>query len=342
MSVRRRQNWQGQQRVDSPHLKSVESAISNDFDELLNSFVIKENESYVVRGFKINMSGAVGSSANGLQLLVENSSFLHGRSDESGTFYTIPDGTPAEVLSSTTNEKIEGAFTPSTDNYIGIEFIRTVDDETLDQVYFWNATTDVEFTKTIPLAIILDYKITITTSAFPENSLPIAVVRTDSANNVIEVEDRRNLFNRLGKAGDGAPDPFYEYEWAEGREENPSTSSSSTISPFEGGDKQIESLKDLLDAMMTEIKLAKGTQYWYGESSGGSITKLRQDVTNTAVSGNGTIFHDEATPGKVNWNSDIFLNFIGGKLRYKILKNETSTDVTLLDDQVAYIHLIFI
>jgi hypothetical protein len=339
MSVRRRQNWLGQQRVDAPHLKSIESAVSNDFDELLSGLVIGENKSYVVRGLEISMIGAIGSSASGLQLLVENSSFLHGNSDESGTFYTIPTGTPAEILNSSTNERIEGAFTPNTDNYIGIELARNIDDLTIDQVYFWNPTSNVEFTKTVPLAVLMDYKIVIETSAFPSNVLPIASVRTDSSNNVVSVTDRRPMLLRLGTAGDNPPNPFYSYPWTDGRAENFYTSTSSS-SPFQGGDKQIKNLKEFFDALMTEFKEIKGTTYWYTEGAGGSIYRLRQDLANTAFTGDGSIIHDETTPGKINWNSDIVLNFIGGRLKYRILSNASSSDVVLSDNQVAYLNLV--
>jgi hypothetical protein len=410
MSVRRRQNWLGQQRVDVPHLKSIESAVSNDFDELISGLVIGENKSYVVRGFEINMPGAIGSSANGLQLIVADTSILHGASNESGTFYNIPTGTPAEILSSTTNDRVEGAFTPSTDNYIGVEFVREVDDATVDQVYFWNPTTNVEITKTVPLALILDYKVVISTSSFASNVLPVAIVQTDASNNVISITDRRPLLLRLGTAGDSDPNPFYEYPWADGRAENFYTSTSSTSSPFQGGDKQIKNLKEFFDALMTEIKILKGTPYWYSEAPG-SITNSRGDLANTAFTGKGQVIHGQvdfqgqvagmttdvvikvdgisdidtitlvadsikdidtlisewnaANPevqillysgdgsqiptvnielsskaGQINWNSDIYLRFIGGRLSYKILANEASTEVTLADDQVAYIQLV--
>ena len=411
MAIKRRQNWLGQQRVDAPHLKSIESAVSNDFDELLSGLVTGEGKSYVVRGFKINMPGSIGSSANGLQMIVEDSAFLHGGSNESGTFYTIPTGTPTEILSSTTNDKVEGSFTPNTDNYVGIEFIREVDDITTDQVYFWNPTTNVELTKTVPLALILGYKITITTSNFSSNVLPIAIVQTDSSNNVISITDRRPLLFRLGTAGFDSPDPFYRYPWSDGREENFYTSTSSTSDPFAGGDKQIPDMKTFFDVLMSSFQALKGTPYWYSESSGGSVYRLRQDTANTIFTGKGGIVHgafdfqgqvvgmvtdviiktsefsasgpitlvgdgvkdidtlisewNVANPdnlvvlysgdgtqvpiinieltskvGQLNWNSNIFINFIGGRLRYQINSNEESTDITLTDNQVAYVKLV--
>ena len=409
MSVRRRQNFLGGQRIDVPYLKSVESAVSNDFDELISGLVIGENKSYVVRGFEINMPGAIGSSANWLQLIVSDTSILHGASNESGTFYNIPSGTPAEILSSTTNDRVDGAFTPSTDNYVGIELAREVDDSTIDQSYFWNPTTNIEVTKTVPLAIILDYKIVISTSSFASNVLPIAIVQTDASNNVISITDRRPMLLRLGTAGDFDPNPFYEYPWADGRSENFYTSTSSATSPFQGGDKQIKNLKEFFDALMTEVKLLKGTPYWYSENPG-SISNLRADLANTAFTGKGNVVHGRidfqgqvagmttdvlirtvntgeinsitltangsdintlvanynaanpenqiefvsgddsqiptadivltSKPGQVNWSQDIYLRFIGGRLNYKILSNDTSTEVSLADNQVAYINLV--
>lgn len=409
MSIKRRQNWLGQQRVDSPHLKSIESAVSNDFDELIKGLVIGENKSYVIRGFEISMPGSIGGAANGLQLLVENSAVLHGKSNESGTFYTIPAGTAAEILNNTVNAKVDGSFTTSTDNYIGIEFVRQVDDSTIDQVNFWNPTSNVEFSKTVPLAIVLDYKIVIKTS-FADNVLPIAIVRTDESNNVVSITDRRSLLYRLGTAGEEIPSPFYEYSWGDGRVENFYTSSSPLSNPFSGGDKQIRTMKDFFDALMTEFKLLKGTPFWYSESIG-SISRLRQDIANTAFTGKGSVIHGAfdfqgtvagmvssvviktvnvsstgsvtviadtvndidtlisnhnlANPnsqvylfegdgsqvptadieltskaGQINWVDDIYLNFIGGRLRYTILDNTASNDLILANNEVAYIELV--
>jgi hypothetical protein len=124
----------------------------NDFDELLNAFVIGESASYVVRGFEINMVGAIGSSSSSLQMIVENSSLFHGSSNEAGTFFQVPTGTANETLSSTTNTKVDGSFTPSAINYVGLEFTREVDNATTAQVFLWNPTNQNEISKTIPLA----------------------------------------------------------------------------------------------------------------------------------------------------------------------------------------------
>jgi hypothetical protein len=304
--------------------------------------VLGESKSYVLRGFDINTTGAIGSSANSLQMLVSEASFLHGTSDVSGTFFVIPSGTPNETLSSITNTKVQGSFVPSTLNYVSLEFVRAVDDSTTGQRYFWNPTTKAEFTKVVPLAELLDYNIIVSSSIFPSNVLPVAIIETDTSNNVLSVEDRRPLLFRLGTAGDTTPDPIHEYPWTndtEGRVENFYKSTTST-SPFHGGDKQIKHLKEWMDAVMSMIKEVKGTPYWYSINVGGSLAKIREDIANTVITGTGVISHDAVTSGKINWSSDMFMDLISSRLSYKIASNAATTDIILADDEVAYIKIV--
>jgi hypothetical protein len=66
---------------------------------------------------------------------------------------------------------------------------------------------------------------------------------------------------------------------------------------------------------------------------------------NATISGTGitvTFYAPSAitTPGQINWNSPIDIRVIGSSLSYIIAENDSSTDITLLDDQVAYINLV--
>lgn len=340
MAIKRSQNFLNQQRVDTPHLRSIESAIRNDFDDLAKGLITGPSNSFFVRGFEINMTGAIGSSSTGLQVLAADAAILHTQSDHAGTFFVTSPTEPNQILSSTTNPKVEGSFTPGALNYIGIEFTREVDDSTTAQVYFWNPTTEQEFTKTVPLAQTLDYKFVISSSIFASNVLPLAIVETDAANNVLSVEDRRPMLFRLGTAGTTTPDPSYSYPWNDGRKENNFKSTSSASSPFVGGDKQIRNEKEWKDAIMSALKEIKGTVYWYEENSGGSIVKLRQDLANMMMTGTGDISHSETIAGRINWSQDIYFNFVGSRLTYTLDANPSSTHVSLGDDQVAYIKLV--
>jgi hypothetical protein len=338
MAVRRSQNFVNQVRVDVPHLRSIESAVRNDFDELLKAFVLGDSKSYVLRGFELNMIGAVGASANGLQLIVENGAIFHGKSNVSGTFFVVPDGTDNEVLNSTVNEIVEGSFTPNALNYIGLEYTRDVDDTTLSQVYLWNPTTDNEFTKTLPLAQVLNYKVVISSSVFASNVLPISIVETDSSNNVISVRDQRPMLFRLGTAGENTPNPNYEYPWTDGRLENPWQSSSSS-SPFRGGDKQIGTEKEWKDAIMTELKILKGTPHWYDLLINLSLDNLFFDLANLQMTGRGSLFHDESVAGQINWDRDFYFKSIGSRVQYRVLANISSNHISLADGEVAYLDL---
>lgn len=339
MSVKRRVNFVNQMRVDVPQMKSIESGISNDFDELLNALVTGENNSYIIRGFDLNMTGAIGSSASGLQMLVEDSALLHGASNESGTFYVVPTGEPPQILNSVTNTRVVGAFTPGAQNYVSLEFVRQVDDTTTGQVYIWNPANKNETTKTIPLAITLDYRLVIGTTQPASNLLPITLVTTDLSNNVVDITNIKPSLFSLGRGGP-SPDPTYSYPWTDGREPNPVTSSNSLIDPFKGGDLQLSQLKDWMDAVMSRFKEIFGTPYWTSANASGSLASLRQDLANTIFTGRGTVSHSETVAGQINWSNDLSAIVIGSDLKYTIAANPATTDITLADNDVAYITMV--
>jgi hypothetical protein len=80
----------------------------------------------------------------------------------------------------------------------------------------------------------------------------------------------------------------------EGTTENPVTTTSNSVNPFYGGDKAITDLKDWIDAVETLLLDIGGGPYWYSYASSypsGSIPQLREDATNTILTGNGSISH---------------------------------------------------
>lgn len=347
MAVQRRNNVPSQVRVDVPAFKSIESAASSDFDTLIQSFVTGPSQGYVLRGFEMLMAGAVGGAASGLQLSVDSGAIFHVTSSESGTFYMVPTGALPQLLNSATNTKVEGAFTPSAINYVGIEYSRFLDPETATQFYLWDPASNDETTTIAPAANVLEYNIVITTSVWASNVLPIAIVVTDSGNNVVDITDARDRLFRLGQGG-ASPNPFYVYPWtaqSEGRTESPSTSNSNSVNPFHGGDKMLGTLKDWMNAIMSALLEIKGTTYWYSESNSGSLQSLRQDLGNTIVTGNSTITHSKTTAGQINWASSptgtgqIYMKLVGSRLDYQIAENPAGTSVTLADNQVAYLTL---
>lgn len=347
MGVQRRVNWISQQRVDVPDMRAVESAASNDFDQLIQGFVTGTAQGYFVRGFNILMAGAIGGAASGLQLAVDPGAILHIASSQSGTVLMVPAGTLPQQLNSATNVIVDGAFAPSAVNYVSIEYERFIDDTTSAQVYIWNPTTNNETTKTAPRAQVLRFRVKITTATPAANFLPVATVITDASNNVVSIGDDRHLIGRLGTGG-VSPDPFHVYPWPQGRTENSSPSTSNGNDPFYGGDKAIDSLKSLLDGIMSSIQEIKGTPRWFSIGTAGSLASLREDLGNTVITGRGSIAHgvdpvDKITPtaaGQINWDEDINIKVVGSRLTYRLIANPSTTDITLTDDRVAYITLV--
>lgn len=356
MAVQRSGSWFSQSRVDTSTMKSVESAVQADFDTLLAAFATNVDPTsgiaipYILRGFKISSTGVIGNPANTLSMIVANSGVFEGASLTAGTFYLTEVNAPNELLDGNTNSSVvTGAFAASTTNYIGLDFNRALDPNTADVTYFWDVASNSQFSRVVPLARTLNYVITISTLPFTDpsqvNICPIAQVMTDSSNNVVSIEDARPLFFALGRGGQ-VPDLSYVYPWDQGRTPNGTTESSTnpTTDVFSGGDKSIGSLKELIDAFLSQIKEIQGTPFWSspagGSGGGGSIIHLREDSVNTVVTGSGAVTHSESVAGLINWTSDIVLKVMGSKLTYKVLANPSTTDITLSDNQVAYINLV--
>jgi hypothetical protein len=303
MAIQRRVNWISQQRANVDDLRGIESAASNDWDQAVQALITGtagvaqsngNSGGYIIRGFEILMSGAIGGAASALQMQVDPGSLMHTTSSQSGTVYMVPPGTANQQLNGATNTNVIGAFVPNSFNYIGLDYERSLDTTTDAQVYIWDPTSNTETTAIAPRANIMSFEIIITTSTWASNVIPIAIVETDAGNNVLSVTDSRWLLLRLATGG-ASPNPFYVYPWtaqSEGRTENPSTSTSNNVNPFEGGDKMLFSLKDWMNAVMSELLEVKGTVYWYSPvSSSGSLQTLRQDLGLTVFTGNSTISH---------------------------------------------------
>ncbi|NDD85747.1 hypothetical protein EBZ38_15910, partial [bacterium] len=259
MSVLRQQNWLGQQRIDVPHLRAVESSIAADFD-LLAGQILAGSQPLVVKGFNVLTTGAVGNPATSLVLNTAGGIILHPTANEAGTIFGVSENQLSELLNST-NSKLDGNFTPNTTNYIGLNLKREADPETSDLVAFLDANTLEESIKTVPLARTLGYRIIVTTTDFSilPNVLPIAKVVTNSNNIVVSIEDARPMLFRLAQGG-SIPNSQSSYIWNSRRE-------NASGDVFAGGDKDLSSLKNFADAVMTRLWELGGGEYWYRPTS---------------------------------------------------------------------------
>ena len=166
MAIRRSGHWFSQLRVDVPDMRSIESSIRSDFDEAVQSIVTGENLGFIIRGFELNMTGAVGNSANGLSVIVSDSAVLHTTSLVSGTIFKVAAGSPVEILSSTVNTKVLGNFSPNSTNYVSLDFKRAADATTQAPRAVWDPTNKLETSKVLPTSELLSYQFKITTTGF--------------------------------------------------------------------------------------------------------------------------------------------------------------------------------
>lgn len=294
MAIIRRVNQLSEMREECSDLRAIESAASGDFDLLAESFISGAGNPYIISGFTINMaSNPIGGASSNLQVVVANGALLHTTASQSGTFFLVPAGTPNVVLNAATTSNVYGSFVPSSLNYVGIDYYRFQDPTTDTQRYIWDPTSQEEDQIIAPAAIVLNYEFVITSSIWAANILPIAIIQTDSSNNVVSITDSRPLLFRLGTGG-ATPNPFHIYPWPEGTTENPPTTTSNSVNPFFGGDKGITDLKDWIDAVETILLDIGGGPFWYsfaGIGPNGSIPQLREDTANTIMTGNGNISH---------------------------------------------------
>ncbi len=268
MAVIRQLHVLGQLRIDVPDLRAIESGVAHDFD-VLAGYIFAGTAPQFIRGFTIATTSTLGTSADLLQLATASGLLLHFGSSAAGTIYQVPSDQDAEVLSAT-NSAVTGSFAAGTTNYVGIDVRRTADDSTADTSRFIDADTELEISRTVPKGRTLSYQIIITTQPFSatSNVAPIAKVVTDVNNNVVSVTDARPMMFRLGSGGD-TPDPEHSYTWADtDRKENAITYASGSLSnPFAGGDKEIVSFKDWMDALMMRLWELGSGESWYSPVS---------------------------------------------------------------------------
>lgn len=412
-------NLLSEQRLGVDDMRRIESASRNDWDTSVTSVLTGTGQGYIIRGFSIVANGAIGNQATALQMVVDPGAVLHISASVSGTIFQTPIGTSNQILNSSSNTNVIGSFTANATNYIGLDYSRTPDSSTNITKYIWSAASNSEIQTIAPAAQTLTFNIVISTAPWSANVLPIAIVVTDTNGNVTSLTDARYNFYSL-ETGGLNPNPTYTYPWSDGRTQPPITITASNISedPFNGGDKQIDSMKSWMNAMMTSIQEVKGTPQWFTPLAPVSIQSLFQDLGNTVVTGQGEIsngilpnadailvttgtitsgseqltglastsgltigdyvfatgiptgakianisgstitlsipatlnanpvtvsFYSPSvitSPGQINWDDPIQIRVIGSFLTYSIASNLNSTNITLSDDEVAYISLV--
>lgn len=245
-----------QQRLDLPDFRNLSEFVCADLKAIHKNLWSQEN--FVFSGFE-----ASGTGTSDLSIVIEGSSAIFGAND--GVVYIGANGlAPLET----------SALTPSTTNYV--EIIIEQDTGGADSRAFWDQTAaggaGGEFSQIIDTYSFIKASFAINTSNFTSDADKLAICEVDvnAAGIITEIRDARNFFFRLGRAGQ----TDFSFSWAS-RVEPPDTQ-------FTGADKDIQTLKQLLDALMSRIKEIDGTTYWY-ETSGVSLTGVFRNAALSAV-----------------------------------------------------------
>jgi hypothetical protein len=324
MAVKRQLNVLGQQRIDAPHLRMLESAVAADFDALAGG-VLAGSRALVIRGFAIASSGMTGQPAANLQVVVGGGMLIHPLATEAGSVFTVADSAPNETLS-TSNANVEGSFSAGY-NYVGIDLRREADDSTADTVTFLDTVSWTENPRLVPLARILKYRFVISRTEFAATPhlCPLAVVNVTPSGGVTSISDARQMAYRLASGGSNANN-LNAFIWPQGR----SVEASTVDAAFTGGDRAIGSSKDWQDAVMTRLWELGGGERWFTANSDRD-TKLC--LGGTGLFPNGDNFRWTLGTSLIEWTS-LYLVFANSTAVYNTITNGTAT---LADNQCLYV-----
>jgi hypothetical protein len=303
MSTLSRINYLSQQRLDLAHAIGADSFNASDFRQF-QKVLSGISSNYVIRGLEVvSVSGlqlTVGIANTVVLCALDNtSSFYVAGSNEPSVLVTVPAGYPniyiEAIAQRTTGTKIDTAFwdpsIPTNSNPAGSEF-----------------SAPVDFQEYVKLAI------NVNTTGFSASSIKIAVV-SSSSSAITTITNAREMFFRLGSGG-AIPNPSNSFQWSNNRREPVVTGPASAIgtqsylNPYFNNDGTglindlgITSLKQWMDAVMTQMKVMNGTPYWYspfGGSSGGTppSVSLSQNDNQGRVA-------LSPSSGMISWNGSV-------------------------------------
>lgn len=324
------------ERLDLTDLLSVDSYTAADFKYLIQSF-IGANQPYILYGFDvINPQDAIGTENVSIRV-ADSIAYFPG--SKAGSFYHgLSEG-------NINAQPLIPELRKNATNFVYLTF--NTFDTTKDSRAYWDPDLSGgvggEFSQDVNTETVLKVDINVSVSTFPENTIPICKIVV-GASVISSIEDCRDNLFRLATGG-VTPNPFSTYSFREdpsstySRLEPPTTMTSAlNPNPFQGGDKNIRTLKEWMDVVMTRIKELGGTTYWYqGNSiSGASTTDIFMDALGSTIKSKGEWQHSGATPGDATWTEDIhYFSLIDS--RDLIIRANTIS--LTADDQVAWINL---
>lgn len=307
-----------QMRLDVPDARAIEAFGQNDWKYFLSGII--SAKSLVISGFEITNYPNI-FTVPGVKLQLNNVSLIHPEATTQAAGFYVSSGTEPDA---------NLILNPSTTNFVELDLKNTPG--TRDVRAFWdpgaNGGEGGEFTDTVDTVINLDLDVLVNVSGFTSGRIALYKIVTNSSGVVTEVTDCRPLFFRLGSGGT-SPDPDHEATFpnlpdvAHAQFETPVKATQATTSnaPFQGGDKNLRSLKQWMDVVMTLLKTSNGVPYWYMKPqaslagayqnaascilSGGSwehlgkSAKVTATTTNTVTVQTGTLFASGPSTFKV-------------------------------------------
>lgn len=322
------------ERVDLQDFASIDSYVGADFKYLLQSFV-GSDKPYILKGFDvIDPENAIGSPT--ISIRVADSIVYYPGSSAGCFFHGLPAG---NVLST----PIIPTLRKNATNYVYA--VLSTFENARDTRSFWdpdlNGGEGAEFSQDVNTESVLKVELNVSISGYPSNVIPICKVVVGPSV-VSSIEDNRDLLFRLGNGGINS-DPFSRYQWKSEpsigyeRTETPiQMSSSADPNAFFGGDKNISSLKEWMDAIMSKIAELGGTTFWYENSSLYNTRHIFEDTTASFVTSKGSMSHSISSIGSLIWNEDIHVKYISDQ-RDLIIRANTKA---LNDNEVLYTALI--
>lgn len=336
MAVLGRVLFSSAERVDLPDLLSIDSYTAGDWKAFIQGLV-GSTRPYILSGFDvISPESAVGAATCSIR--VADSAVYYPGSAAGPFFFGMPAGDPT---SAPLVPKLHGA---NATNYVFLTL--STFDTASDTRALWDPdrnATGAEFTQNINTQTAIQVQVNVSTGSFPVNTVPVAIITTGSNGMIASIQDARDMLFRLGTGGLN-PNPLNGYSFRSLPSSTYARFEPDTVisqiggtNPFQGGDKNILTLKEWMDTVMTKLRELGGTKYWYEDTGTFNLATIYKDVLTGYWKSKGTYSHSTATAGVIIWSEDIHFNSVNCP---RDLVIRAGTSAALADGQVAYIKLL--
>lgn len=317
------------ERLDLPDLLSVDSYAAGDWKYFLKGLV-GDSKPFILKGFDvIDPGNAIGTQSCSIR--VADSVTFYPGSSAGSFFHGLAENHPQAA-------PLVPELRKNAVNYVYLTF--STFNTSIDTRAFWDPDKDGgdggEFTQDINTESVLQVQVNVSTGSFPANTVPVAKVTVGPVV-ITAIEDARDLMFRLGTGGIN-PNPFNTYAWRSlpngtyARSEPATTMMAGGVNPFQGADKNILTLKEWMDAIMSKLRELGGTTYWYDDTSSFGIITNFFDAVATAFKSKGKWVHDTVTPGLLTWTEDVQIKMTSDPRTYIIRQGSKQ----LANEQVMY------